>query len=668
MPVIVPAQPLPLDRAQRRKLAAELGDMIGAAFEQHRKLTRRIELYWEWYDGKPAVEERSTPFPNASNIVYPLIKIHADSIHARRYLTLLPGSDVWAARSRHEQWAPISRQVVDFVNHEADDNAFDLATPLSDALLEGTVCPDGIVALQWGTRVRHRFIPGERHAETVGVPQGPHIFSVPSSQIFWQADRGLANSEYVIRRSYMTWYDLTQAVQHGGWDADAVRKIRTAHAEDSDGYRQSLALTDLAPRGPERFKPYEVLECWLHLPLVRGTLKLGAEDTLRLQHPAVVVYYHPDTNSILHVMAHPYPIMGWPFYQFSWKRATERGQARGLAKDLDHLQRATSTMTNQAIDAVTLQNSFTGLTGDPDLIGKRFTPGQLVYTMEPERTNFNMRPTAFIQPNIQNIQLLLTTAERISGMADPAFGVEQRGGGHPQPATSTLALLQQGQTRLARTLSFDRLELSRLGEDIAALYQHYEARTNGQRIRRVLGDRDGERVMDWLFPEDPVAGRIAFDVRALTDSLNPESEFQRAVQVDQVVTNFYAKMLQGINVLMQFQSAGSQGVAPEIVQMGSQLLFHSFQAYIASVTRALEAAGVDDLERFVGMIQEAEDARNPDQLNAALAAARTQAEEGLRATAGANQGPAVATGPGGAPAASPGLPGAGGAQPPPLGV
>lgn len=647
MSVIVPGQALPFDAEQRRKLAMHMEDIIGPAMQQHAALVKRINLYWDWYAARPLVERRSTPFIDSSNIIYPLIKMHAGSIQARRFLSLLPTHDVWASASRNEKWADISRTVVDFVNHEADDNAFDLRTPMNDALLEGTVTPDGIVALQYGDRVRHRFLPGERRPRTVVMQQGPHLFPVPRTQICWQADRSLATSEYVIRTTHMTWGDLMRAVEHGGWDREAVRSIRSSDAQDSQSYQSYLSLSEISPHGPERFRPYEIYECWVEFPLIRGSgIPDFNSDEMVTEMPAIVVYVEARTNTVLHVMAHPYPISGWPFYQFSYNRTTERGRADCIARDLDHMQRGASTMINQAIDATTLQNSVMGLTSDPQMVGKRFTPGQLQYTQDLTATRFDVRPQAIIQPNVQLIQLILASAERVTGMSDPAFGREMRSGGHPSPATSTLALLQQGQTRLARTLAFDRQELSRLGEDIASLYQHFEADQQG-RIARVIGAGDAARLQEWFFPTDGLGGRTEFDVRALSDSMNPDAEFQKAVQIDQVVTNFYAKMLQGLNVAIQATQA-----PPPFQQAIMQMTFHSFDAFIASTKRALDAANVDNIEDFLGMLQEAKSAGTPDQLNAALTAAQQAAQLGLEASAGSPQGPAVATGAGGVPAAS----------------
>ncbi len=647
MSVIVPGDKIPFDAGEKRKLAVHMEEIIGPAMQQHATVRRQTELAWEWYSAKPLVEERSTPFVKASNVIYPLIKMHGDSIQARRFLSLLPASDVWASSSRNEKWAEISRTVVDFINHEADDNAFDLRTPMSDALLEGTIASDGIIALQWGDRVRHRFIPGERRARTVTMNQGPHLLPVPRGQIMWQADRSLSTSEYVIRIAYMTWSDLTRAVRFGGWDADAVKSIRGVDAEQSPVYQSSLSLTDLSPSGPERFRPYEIYECWMEFPLLRGTgIPKFDNDELGAEIPAMVVYVEARTNTILHAMAHPYPISGWPFYQFSYRRSVERGQSRGIAKDLDHMQRAASTMINQAIDAVTLQNAVMGLTSDPQMVGKRFTPGQLQFTQDITATRFDIRPAAIVQPNVQLIQLILATAERVTGMSDPAFGREMRSGGHPSPATSTLALLQQGQTRLARTLAFDRQELSRLGEDLASLYQHFEA--DAGRIARVIGIGDAQRLQEWLFPTDPTAGRVEFDVRALSDGMNPDAEFQKAVQIDQVVTNFYAKMLQGLNVAVQATQA-----PPPFGQAILEMTFHSFDAFIASTKRALDAANVDNIEDYLGMLQEAKNAQSPDQLTAALNAAQQAAQLGLEQASSGPQGPAVATGPGGVPAAAP---------------
>jgi hypothetical protein len=134
----------------------------------------------------------------------------------------------------------------------------------------------------------------------------------------------------------------------------------------------------------------------------------------------------------------------------------------------------------------------------------------------------------------------------------------------------------------------------------------------------------------------------------MTDSMNPDANFQKAVQIDQVVTNFYAKMLQGLNVAIQATQA-----PPPFNQAILEMTFHSFDAFIASTKRALDAANVDNIEDFLGMIKEAQSAQSPDQLTSALNGAQQAAQMGLREVANGPQGPAVATGLGSAPTAGP---------------
>jgi len=648
---VVIGQKLKLDADALRNMRRALDDLIIPALGQHETTKEQAALDWEWYEAKPFVPTRSRPFQNASNMVYPLIATHADSLQARRFLSLFPTSQVWAPSTKNEALRTQAKELVEFWNNEADDNAFDFRSPSNDALLSSTVCGRGVLALQWGRRVRSRFFEGSKVPRPVQLHNGIHVFNVPLGQICWQPGRSIAESEYVIRSTFMTPGDLiraaTPAGQGGGdWDKEAVAKLFKGGGSQSRAWAETMDLASIRPDGPEAFKPFEIVELNVEWPLMSGYRVAGPTDDQFQARPAITVYFERESMEILHVMAYPYPVSSWAFYELAYRRTGQPGGSRGVAKDLEHLQAGMSTMLNQAVDSISWSNRILGLTGDANLVGQTFGDGLVYTTAGLDQTRFDLKPQPFVQPNVAIIQLLLAAAERKTGMSDPNFGRESRSGGHPAPATSTVALLKQGQIVLARTLSFDRLELSRFAEDGISLYQYFEAAQNGNRIERVIGLGDSEVVRSVLFPEGPVAGGLGINLRTASETDNAEALFQRAVQIDQVLTNYYAKVVQGLNVALQAMQA-----PPPFNQFILKAAFSSLQGITESAERILSAANVDDPEVFIEQLRGA----ITEGTVGALQAVQQQAALGLQAAQqGAPAGPPVQTGPGGVPATAPG--------------
>lgn len=649
MSVVVAGQSLGFDEEQRSRLGRAVEELLQPAYSAHAETARLCKLDWDWYDATPYAPERSRPFKGASNVVYPLIATHADSIQARRFLALFANTEIWAAKTNNEKWRIPSEEYVRFLNHEADDNAFDLSTPMNDSLLGATVTGSGPIAIQYGQRVRHRFLPGSNVPRTVRMHRGIHVLAVPREQIFWQPDRTLRDSEYVVRSTRMSLADLVRAASPvtqggGGWNREEVARLiegRPSTENSSIGY---TAPDDLLGLRDTPFASTVVHECWIEWPLLRGMRVPGPGEDDFAARPAIVAYYHRETQRVLHVMAHPYPIQGWPFYDFGY--GLNRPTRRGVAKALQHLQASISSSFNQGHDAVTWSNRVLGLTRDKGLMGRIFGDG-LVYTdMEISDTNFQVKPQPFIQPNEALIQIALAAAERLTGMSDPNFGRESRSGGHPAPATSTIALLKQGQTVLARTLAFDRQELARIGEDMISFYQAFEAQDNADEsgngyIERVMGAGDAREIRKLMFPAEPLAGLLEMDVRAVSEAQNAAAAFQQAVQVDQVLTNYYGAMLQTINIAIQATAAPPQFATPIM-----QVAFQAMVGKTESTRRILTAANVDDIETFTEILQNAITGPTLD----ALKQVQLAASAGLQAAGGAPQSSPVATGPDGFPA------------------
>ena len=393
----------------------------------------------------------------------------------------------------------------------------------------------------------------------------------------------------------------------------------------------------MSPTGPEAYKPHDIREVWIEWPVLRsfGIELPGNQDPDTPMLPLVVTL-HRSTGHILRVIAKPYMIAGWPFYDINYRREGRRAHTGGLAKILEHMQRATTTMLNQAIDTVTLANSVLGVTTDPKLANDRWAPNKMM--LAGSTTDFEpINLTKLIQPDVVMINLVMGFAERVTGINDPNLGKETRLGGHPSPATSTLTLLNESREILRTSQKADRMQYGRIAEDVLTLYQQFETDSDGK-LERVLGPVDADMASRIIFPTDQtIAGNIQFDLRAMSDTLNPEEERNKALFVQQVTSDYYARVLQGLQVALNATQFGDHPIAKMIVEAAMT----SIGAFTASYSRVLENSSVDEVEKFVFDIKGASNAR---QQAGAIREAGGTIEGLLSEVAQGGQGPAVPTG------------------------
>jgi hypothetical protein len=221
---------------------------------------------------------------------------------------------------------------------------------------------------------------------------------------------------------------------------------------------------------------------------------------------------------------------------------------------------------------------------------------------------FNLPTATFDDARIMTI--VNTFAERLTGQSDPAQGRETRQGGHPSPAKTTLALLDQSSLMQGTTKELIRSQISRMGEAIASMYQQFETNEDGK-LQRVLGQADAERVEGFLFPTDPVSGTLMFDVSSMSGQNTPDEEMKRAVLVSQMNQNYWLMTIQGLQVLSD----------PNVSPLVREGIIGGIRAQTKSQLRFLEGADIDDLERYVLKLAE-NDKSGEDDLRTAVERAR----------------------------------------------
>lgn len=634
---IYPGDQIPLDEPQRAALGRVLEQLIIAHEGGHAEQTKRIDIAWDLYRGTPKHARRSDPFQDASNVVLGLVRLHSDALSSRLFNSLFATRDLISLIRGDEAHGQGPAKLTRYLNRAFNDNEVETTRPILGWVREGVPIGEGVMQFGWGRKVQHFIDPatvrsrGVPRVRTVETYNAPTLHWIPRRCLMWQPGRCVTDAEWVVKQTTMTFSQLmrqAQAPDENGrkraWYKDAIDKIK-GRSTLLNHRSTRMGNHNFRIPGPEQFREYDIREVWISLPMLPSWgLDLFNDSMERFIAPALVVHIHRDTFEVLNVMAQPYAIQSWPFldFQFRGEGSDEDG---GVAMLLQHMQAAGTTLLNQAIDCVTISNSLVGVTNQRELLDKGIAPNRWMFVPDPSEAAVRLlNSPKLVSPDIQLIQMVLAFAERLV----PAFDREGRSGGHPSPATSTLTLLQESKETLQTTLKMIRPRISRWAEDTTALYLQYNTpRQLFERIRRSEGEQDAADIMAFLSTQ--TGAPVGYDLRALTEELNPESARNRAVLVDQATSNFYGRVLQLAQVL-----SSPQGQNPLMQQIALKFIDATAEAY----REILDSADVDEVERF---LLELGNTRTDSRIPSDLA---NFAAERLAAVAPTGEGPSVPAG------------------------
>jgi hypothetical protein len=502
-------------------------------------------------------------------------------------------------------------------------------------MLEMAVVGSSVMALNWRQDVRWAYVGGRAgrklQVQQVRYARGAFPEHIPREQILWDTNHLIQDAPMVVRELRTPWSHLRNKAELDP-ETYNMENIMLIQGQGGAGQSPSQRVRDAKNKEDARqinlktaHEEHDIREVHLEWPMLDALGFKGdkvprpgteREDT---PSPPIVVTLDRKSRKIIRLIAEPYYFPYKPFFDIFYRKRSGRGHSAGIAKKLEHMQRSMTTSLNQAHDARTRANAVWAKTKRKDYLNKPLDPSTMIYDPDMNSVEaFNLGPQSTFD-DMRIMTAVNTIAERQTGMSDPAMGRETRQGGHPSPATSTLALLDQSEIMQGTTRELIRSQYSRLGEAIASLYQQFETNADGK-LQRVLGVEDAKRVETFLFPTDPISGTLMFDVAAMSGSNTPDAEMKRAILISQMNTNYWISVVQGVQMLE------SQQVGP----MVKKAILEGIKAGTKAHLKFLEAGDVDDLERYVLSLAEQNNASGDD-----LRTASNRAQE----IAGGNLGP-----------------------------
>jgi hypothetical protein len=607
------AEPITLRPETLKTLGGVLSEIVRDLEHVHRRMFNNLRTQWKWYWAEPATPKKNFPWPNASNVVPPVIMTQADARTAQDFSLLYSSKDrMFGGRSENEDFAAnYLGEVLRFLNWGVDAEVKPFWT-LLDWIHERNVVGGSVFSVTYESKERWMLLPGQKRPQRVMLSCCPKWTHWPAEKILWEPNQSIRESDCVITQRLLNWGAIATMMQTAADSAPyieenvlALRKFPHVHGSEGaqiQADKEQRAGIDSA-QSISRRAVYDWRTLWIDWPALAGMGIPGLQDAAVVQDDEtgdrvrvpLIVELAPDAELVMRILPNPYLAAdGNCFFDAYYQRQVGYPRGVGIAKRCEQPQRAQATVVNQAFDGRTSQLAMPFKTTNAKLKERPITPGQGVYVDAMGDIE------AFAIPGAGPIDLALANfmqvmAERAGGSNDPSIGRESRSGGHPSPATNYMGQLQQSAKMGAPATLILGETLASAGVYTASLYQQYDTDENN-RISRVFGEGDAAKIREWLFPRDmAMAGNLQLSLTALSDD-NPQAAIQKAMMTSQVTQMYFG------NILKLMQVLSSPQVPPQVKQAGVQAI-----KVLGNTHRAfLEASDYDEAQEAIFQLEQGE--------------------------------------------------------------
>lgn len=573
---------VPMSAEGERKLMAHLDQRIDALVTGLRPLHEdKLPKWRKAYEAVPKEAHKEWPFPNASNLIVPVIAIHSDTLLARVMTAILRTSPLWYAKmfGKHDEDSDEVRaaleEAMQYVGVEPYE--LDLYRVYHEWFGEAIKYGTSTVKCPWEKRMMSTLVPsGDGSGKFDFLPElkyeGPHPEKMPFEDFLCPPSAKTVDAADVkIHRRRMQKWELMERRFLQVYDAAKIDKVLPSPDRTSPGQNQTMKEETLgANTSTEGFAEYDIYECYL-------TWRYDDHN------PKIIATYHKKTKTLLRVIFDQNPLDIFVTARLFYRDDMFHGY--GFCETLWSFQEEISTIHNQRRDNQTVANTKVWRV-DPDSklnAGFRIYPSAMLPANEGE-----IEPLSHgeVSPmSIDEEKLALDLAERRSGVSPP-----QQGGGSGGPgkkgtytAMGTLSLLQEGNRRTDLNISDFRYAHTILGRVLTKQYAEFGF---GKERLRLFGEaaENIEKAFNAI-----KTGTMGLPIYSTNASINREVEKQNDIMLKQIMNQHYQMIANLINQI------NSPMTPPEVKDYSIKVVNSSDRL----MKIILKNFGHDDVERLV---------------------------------------------------------------------
>jgi hypothetical protein len=555
-------------------LAQELTKAQGERSDLDQKLVR-----WErMYEAVPAQPVKSFPWPGASNLEIPTIATAVESVHSRIMNSIFGPKDVWSAVARSPEWAPIVDDVSRWLNWVGRE-VLNLKPIVMRWVLSTCKFGTGVLKETWRhskKKVTSKGVSGGTQTDVIDTHFGPMLSTIPLPDFYISNDAifsgDIQSCEWVMERQLYTYKQL-KALETSGifQNVDLLKNdTRTVSTDMEEETSKNVGIS------VSEYKDYELWEaycsydidndgypeelCIVFDPKTYKVVKATLNDSYNQERPYKVIRYMIRDNSF------------WGI---------------GVCQMLDPIQTEISSIHNRRLDNATLANTSTFTRVRGSKTGPlEWYPGA-VWDVG---ARGDIEPLEMGHAHVTLLPEELNTGaigEKRTGVNDYTVGRESAAIGSRATATSTLALIKEGNVRFKAVIDEVRDALTDIGHQTIQLYQQHAE--DAKVYYEMFSAKNQPAIKTFLtLPAQLSRAGVLIDVPAISEVYNKDVNQQTNLTLMQVMQQFYSGIMQAFQLALN----------PQAPQEMRALAVQGAQSASKIWRRVLESFDITDSDSF----------------------------------------------------------------------
>lgn len=557
---------------ERKTLGSEFNQWVDSVEDKRRRL-----LHEGWikalnnYEGKEPV--KTLPWPGASNVFVPMTPTDVDDLGARHYnaatsnpdaylITPNRGGDLLPDVSYEKYgrwWQNISRWIE---NEQVHYNKL-----IEEVIWTYMIYGDAWVYLPWEVEeVVYKGL-GEIEPTTLWDKPMPKVLHPKDVYInWWEKDAQTARK--VGFRWNLDLPMIEQLERQGHYPAKEAVKLKELLVGQEEARQKKNKLRNLGlgkgtyynEHGGNYYNPDEFERA---LKQNVGIEEESVPHALRMVKmfcradldgdgiPEEVVFdVERETGRVPYAKYANLEHRKRPLVHFYYNKRPNCIHNRGVPELLFNMQKLVNQTMRNIMDNNTVQNTkmFAAKKGGPIEENARVYPSRIFFVDNPKEDLVPLElGSGRTNTSISDVGMLMEWAQKLTGVTDPKLG---KSTGSRTPATTTLALLEQGSSRDEHTLSVHRESSKEMWEQILMLY-YQNGDVNALAKVAAFEDGDEDRFLAAYASIEPkdLLDKIALSANVSSSVLNRQVQRQEALVLYSQVDAAYQRIMMLANMV-----------------------------------------------------------------------------------------------------------------------
>ena len=547
---------LHISKDRQKVIEEHFADELNDALQSRQGFLTKCQRWRKNFEAEPDREQKNFPWERASNLVIPIQAITANAFVARQYNTMFQIPPFWTTKAKNPQWTDHAVPTQNILEHYQKEE-MKLAVTTIPWMYDKANLGTSIAKQIWVSEI----IKDKRYNEVGDIvtaqilEDGPRFITIAIEDFIFPINsiQDIQLCSWVAHRFRLNWLTIKAR-------SKKVEEVKEPIYINTDDLESKFLVW-----GSERVQKQEEIE------------KLARTRMMSQEHEMFEVWgdYDFDEDGVAEKICFTFhnasenpssvdltlvrPILNpWdhrlrPFLIDQCFPRPHRIIGIGFGQRLERLQEGMSTTSNQAIDNWTVANAraITYKKGLGIKTPFKIWPGRAFAVNE--HTDIASFQLGDIYPSGQLIMnFLKDVSERVTGVSDYWMGQESPTVGSSATATSTLALIQEGNKLFDFMMKSTR---NTLNESAYMLYITLRQMKPAGAVYTILGEKEGELIeQTWNAREGDIRKCLEFDLTASSAYSNRIVERQSWMEYFNLVLGYYQKIFDASGVFFDPQA------------------------------------------------------------------------------------------------------------------